>query len=440
MFDFDSEPAAEALRIIRRLQAAGFVAYLAGGCVRDGLLGLSPKDFDVATDATPTTVRELFGARRTLAFGASFGVIGVLGRGRAPTEVATFRSDGEYSDGRRPDHVRYGSAEEDALRRDYTINGLFYDPVADQVVDFVGGRADLAKRIVRAIGDPALRIAEDKLRMLRAIRFAALLGFTIDYATAVAIRQFAPQVNVTSGERIGAELRRMLGSHGAAVAIELLADTHLLCAIWPGLESDPDRLRLAIRIAGAVQPPDFVACVAAIIGATSAEPLRTIESLAEHWRLSTDERAATERAVRDRDRVIAADRLAWSVVQPMLVQRYRDTVLAASEAWALAVGQDLEGVRFCRQRVANWPPERLDPPPLVTGRTLIELGHSPGPAFKQAIATVREAQLDGHVDSEAAAIELALRVLEAVGNAAAVQSKIPAPKPPDSGGSGAGRP
>jgi len=415
LFDFDSVPAADALRIIRRLQSDGFVAYLAGGCVRDGLLGLVPKDFDVATDATPTTVRDLFGHRRTLAFGASFGVIGVQGQGPTPTEVATFRSDGKYSDGRRPDHVRYGTAEEDALRRDYTINGLFYDPVADTVVDFVGGRADLAKRVVRAIGDPGLRIGEDKLRMLRAIRFAAVLGFTIDYGTAVAIRQFAAQVKVTSGERIGAEMRRMLGGQGAAVAIELLADTHLLGEIWPGLESDRESLELAARIAGAVQPPDFVACVAAIVGATAADPTATIDQLASHWRWSTDEREGVMRSVRDRDRVIAAERLAWSVVQPALVRRHRDKVLAAAEAWAIAVGGDLTGIKFCRQRIANWSAERLDPPHLVTGQTLIGLGYRPGPAFKRALGSVRDAQLDGLIGSEAEGIAMAVGVLREAG-------------------------
>lgn len=413
LFDFSSVPAADALRIVRRLQAAGFVAYLAGGCVRDGLLGLTPKDFDVATDATPEAVRELFGQRRTLAFGASFGVIGVQGEGPAPTEVATFRCDGTYSDGRRPDHVRYGNAEGDALRRDYTINGLFYDPVADVVVDFVGGRADLAGRIVRAIGDPSLRIGEDKLRMLRAIRFAAVLGFKIDGATVAAIRQFATQVTVTSGERIGAEMRRMLGSHGAPTAIELLSETHLLPVIWPGLEERPGALALAIRLAGAVQPPNFAACVAAICGATAENPRQMIGQLAAAWRWSTEELESVDEAIRNRDLVVQADRLPWSVVQPVLVQRYRDTTLAAAEAWAIGTGGSRAGLDRCHQRIANWPPERLDPPHWVTGQTLIELGHRPGPDFKRALAAVRAAQLDGQISTVAEGIAIAESLLGA---------------------------
>lgn len=409
MFDFTSPPAADALRIIRQLRQAGFVAYLAGGCVRDALLGLTPKDFDVATDATPDKVREIFGHRRTLAFGASFGVIGVQGAAAKPTEVATFRSDGSYSDGRRPDHVRYGTAEEDAVRRDYTINGLFYDPIAESVVDFVDGRRDLARRVIRAIGDPEARIAEDKLRMLRAIRFAAFLGFSIDPPTADAIRHFAPQVTVTSGERIGAEMRRMLGSHGAATAIELLRDTHLLHPIWPGFE-DPSLFGLAVRIAGAVQPPDFLGCVAAIVGA-SPSAVSMIEDLAERWRLSCDERDGLEHATRDRDTLVAADTLPWSIVQPKLIAPHRGTAIAAAQAWSIALGRPTTGTDFCHERLASWPLERLDPPPLVTGQSLIDLGHRPGPHFKRALAAARAAQLDGKIATAAEALELARSVL-----------------------------
>jgi tRNA nucleotidyltransferase (CCA-adding enzyme) len=186
----------EAVSLIRTLADAGFVAYLAGGCVRDALLGITPKDYDVATNATPQAVRKVFGKSRTLAFGASFGVIGVLPPNQQRenvhqqvTEVATFRSDGTYSDGRRPDSVHFGDPEQDALRRDFTINGLFYDPVDDRLIDFVGGRQDLRSGLLRTIGDPNDRFAEDRLRMLRAVRFAATLGFEIDPATRSAVVQ-----------------------------------------------------------------------------------------------------------------------------------------------------------------------------------------------------------------------------------------------------------
>ncbi|MCR4411750.1 MAG: CCA tRNA nucleotidyltransferase, partial [Thermoguttaceae bacterium] len=158
--------------VVRRLRAAGFLAYWAGGCVRDQLMGLDPKDYDVATSAVPEQVRQVFGRRRTVAVGAAFGVITVVGPpGAGQIEVATFRSDRTYSDGRHPDEVVFSSPEEDAARRDFTINGLFYDPVAQEVIDYVGGRDDLARRLLRAIGDPRQRFAEDKLRLLRAVRF-----------------------------------------------------------------------------------------------------------------------------------------------------------------------------------------------------------------------------------------------------------------------------
>lgn len=411
MFDYSPPPAADALKIIRRLQAEGFTAYFAGGCVRDGLLGRPPKDFDVATDATPDSVRKIFGQRRTLAFGASFGVIGVQGTAPQPTEVATFRHDGTYSDGRRPDHVRFGTAEEDALRRDYTINGLFYDPVQDQVIDFVGGRADLAQRLIRAIGDPKLRIGEDKLRMLRAVRFAAALGFAIDASTAAAIREAADEVTVTSGERIGAEMRRMLGSPGAAVAIELLADTGLLKPVWPGLETSPTALQRAIRLAGAIQPPDFAVCVAAVLTASAIDPVASVEELSQHWRWSTDERKAIELAIRHRETILAADQHPWSVIQPLLMLPQCDTLLALADAWAIAEGCSPTGVQYCRQRLATWSPEALDPPPLLTGKQLIELGYRPGRSFKQVLQTVRDLQLDGQLDSSAAALALAQQIL-----------------------------
>src|SRR4051795_13693089 len=179
-----AEPARQrafALEIAQKLRSGGFEALWAGGCVRDELLGLTPKDYDVATSATPDQIRDLFGHRRTLPIGASFGVITVLGPpGAGQIEVATFRTDAQYSDGRHPDSVSFTDAEHDAQRRDFTINGLFYDPVAKQVVDYVGGQDDLKAHIIRAIGVPRLRLREDKLRMLRAVRFAAAFNFTID--------------------------------------------------------------------------------------------------------------------------------------------------------------------------------------------------------------------------------------------------------------------
>ena len=246
-----------ALEIVQQLRAAGFEALWAGGCVRDQLLGIEPKDYDVATSATPDEIRDLFGRRRTLAIGASFGVITVLGpRAAGQIEVATFRTDAAYSDGRHPDSVTFTTAENDAARRDFTINGLFFDPVAGEVVDYVGGRDDLERKIIRAIGDPAARIAEDKLRMLRAVRFAATFDFTIDPQTLAAIQHSAAEVTTVSPERIGMEIRRMLVDKSRVVALDLLRDTNLLTHVLPEVaQLEPPAWQDTSRVLAALQDP-----------------------------------------------------------------------------------------------------------------------------------------------------------------------------------------
>lgn len=226
-----------ATTVVQQLTQAGYIAYWAGGCVRDLLLEKHPSDFDVATSATPAQVRQVFGPRRTLAVGESFGVIIVLGpKGSGEqVEVATFRSEGTYSDGRRPDAVTYSSPEEDAQRRDFTINGMFFNPLTETVHDFVGGQEDLRRQIVRAIGNPRDRMGEDKLRMLRAVRFAALLGYELDERTSTAIREMHTQVLVVSAERIAVELLKMLRHPRRAAAMRLAADLRLLEVVIPEL-------------------------------------------------------------------------------------------------------------------------------------------------------------------------------------------------------------
>src|SRR6266404_317246 len=202
-----SEKEQNALAIVRRLVDAGFRAVFAGGCVRDRILGVEPKDYDIATDARPEVVQKMFD--HTAAFGAKFGVIGVVLDDAKPFEVATFRADAEYTDGRRPSSVRFGAIEEDAIRRDFTIGGMFYDPIAERLIDLVGGMRDLRAGIIRAIGNPDERFEEDHLRILRGARFAARLDFTIDPATRDAMKRLAPKVTKVSAERIGDELVRL---------------------------------------------------------------------------------------------------------------------------------------------------------------------------------------------------------------------------------------
>src|SRR5579871_4755720 len=215
----------QALAIIERLRAAGFTAYLAGGCVRDQILGVTPKDYDIATDALPETVQTLFD--HTVAVGARFGVIMVI-LGDHHFEVATFRADAEYLDGRRPSSVRFGTIEEDAKRRDFTIGGMYYDPFEDRLIDTVGGMRDLRAGIIRAIGNPYDRFAEDHLRVLRAARFAARLNFTIEPETLVAMKRAAPLVPKVSAERIGEEIVRLMTEGGAARGMDIMVETGLM--------------------------------------------------------------------------------------------------------------------------------------------------------------------------------------------------------------------
>src|SRR3954462_355260 len=230
--------------IVRKLRAAGRVAYYAGGSVRDLVRGQPPKDIDIATDARPEAVKKLF--PRTYAVGAHFGVIVVLEK-EFQFEVATFRSDGAYIDGRHPVEVHFATAEEDAARRDFTINGMFFDPEKDEVLDFVGGRADLKRRLIRAIGDPAQRFAEDRLRMLRAVRFVTVLGFEIDEKTWKAVVASASSITQISAERIREELVKIFLSPNRARGWDLLDASGLMRAILPEMEA----------MKGCEQPPQF---------------------------------------------------------------------------------------------------------------------------------------------------------------------------------------
>lgn len=265
-----ADPAASrefAAAVVARLRAAGHETYWAGGCVRDELLGRTPADYDVATAALPEVVRQVFGRKRTLAIGAAFGVITVLGpKGAGQVEVATFRTDAAYTDGRHPAGVSFCSAREDAKRRDFTINGLFLDPLSGEVHDFVGGRADLAAGVVRAIGVPAQRFGEDHLRMLRAIRFTAFFDFVLDGETRAAIERMAHLVAAVSPERIAAELRAMVERTGRQRALLLLAETGLAREVLPELApahgDGGDHWAIGAAVVAALDEPSLPQAVA----------------------------------------------------------------------------------------------------------------------------------------------------------------------------------
>lgn len=389
-------------QVVAKLRSAGYEALFAGGCVRDELLGRTPKDFDVATSALPAEVRELFGKRRTLAIGAAFGVITVLGPKQAgQIEVATFRSDADYSDGRRPDGVTFTTAEQDASRRDFTINGLFFDPQRQQVVDYVGGRADLAANTVRAIGDPEQRFAEDKLRMLRAVRFAATLGFEIDPATAEAIRQHAPQLAAISAERIGAEVQRMLIDPNRVRAIELLQEVGLRGVVLPELEkANREQQQSVMQRLGRLRQPSLGLAIASLLFELTEPPRALV--LAQRLRFANRDGEHAAWLMASVDRIAAIQSEAWSLVQPVLAHAGAADAVALHEA---IVGKPDTASRACRAKLAL-PREELDPPPLLSGDDLVRHGFKPGPTFKTWLRAVRGAQLDQQISTTAEAFDL----------------------------------
>ncbi|MBN2023325.1 MAG: CCA tRNA nucleotidyltransferase [Pirellulales bacterium] len=401
-----------ALSVVETLRRKGFESYWAGGCVRDELLGRTPHDYDVATAATPEVVRDLFGRRRTLAIGAAFGVVTVLGpRDAGPIEVATFRKDATYRDGRHPEGVTFSSAEEDAQRRDFTINGLFLDPVAGEVIDFVGGRADLDARLLRAIGRPKERFGEDKLRLLRAVRFAAEFDFAIEPETRAAIQLMARQIDVVSAERIAGEMCRMLVGPGRVRAARLLVDTSLARAVLPEIvaEDSSERLERALAVLERLDAPSFPLALAALVGRGVDAP--GAERLCRRWRLSNRITDRTAWLVAQQDALAGAVDQPWSVLQRVLVSPGIEALLRLVEARAAADGGVSEDAAYCRQVLAR-PRDELDPPPLVSGDDLARHGIPPGPAYARLLERVRAAQLDGQVQSRDEALGLVDRLTE----------------------------
>ncbi len=417
----DSERARRAARAVcGSLQDSGHIAYLAGGCVRDELLGLEPTDYDVATDATPDRIRDLF--VKTSEVGAAFGVMLVRDHG-VSIEVATFREEGAYTDRRRPDDVRFSTPQRDAARRDYTVNALFLDPVAagerdagpegvgavhGHVIDFVGGMDDLHRKLIRAVGDPEARLAEDHLRALRAVRFAARLGFEIEPATAAAIRAHASELTGVSRERIGDEVRRILShasrARGARLLCELGLDAPVFGEAWPSSSLE----RLATLAGDDVPLPTSLAAWALDRGLALGD--RAIGALVMHWRaalmLSNDERDALHGTLSMvlllRDRwasmgVAPRKRAAGSVLFGEAMR-----VLRALDAGAAdAVARDERTLRDTRSGIA--------PDALVTGDDLVALGFTPGPGFKALLDAVYDAQLEDRVGTRDEAIAIAQR-------------------------------
>jgi tRNA nucleotidyltransferase/poly(A) polymerase len=401
-------PAAQrafALDIVQKLRAAGFEALWAGGCVRDQLLGIEPKDYDVATSATPDEIRDLFGHRRTLPIGAAFGVVTVLGpRAAGQIEVATFRTDAAYSDGRHPDSVTFTDARHDAERRDFTINGLFFDPVAEQVVDYVGGQEDLQAHIIRAIGDPRLRLGEDKLRMLRAVRFAATFNFEIEPATMQAIQQMAEEITTVSAERIGMEVRRMLLDPNRAAALRLLRDAKLLPHVLPELAALGDAAwqQTLDRMARLGSPTLSLAIAALLLSVDGAD----IHEAGRRLRFTNKETDRADWLLGNLVTIMHAPSVPWPKLQRVLVHDGAHELVALAESISDANDSALA---FCRERLA-WSAERLNPPPIIDGADLIQHGLKPGPQFSALLEEIRDAQLNGEIATRAEALALVDRL------------------------------
>ncbi|MGC4031039.1 MAG: CCA tRNA nucleotidyltransferase [Tepidisphaeraceae bacterium] len=423
-----SHPAAQAaLTVVRTLRDAGHVAYFAGGCVRDALLGLTPKDYDVATDATPDRVRQLF--KNTQAVGAAFGVILVRLSGEQ-IEVATFRSDGNYADGRRPESVTFSTAEADADRRDFSINGLFFDPIEDRVIDYVNGQADLTAHVLRTIGTPAERFAEDHLRLLRAVRFAARFGLTVEPNTAAAIDAAAPLLPRISAERIAEELRRILTAPTRDAAYRLLWRHGLLRVLLPTLGGDAVPLDEHRSLLWKLAPGEAVAFPVAwlatlidvrwhggrfrhdVLGNLNAADSRKLVDLTRSLlRPSNDELEAMAEIAQQCHRLLTT-----ASPDDALFKRFLAKPTSPQARQLLGA---LAGVGAAADRIAALQP-RLDallaagdvaPPPLLTGDTLIRTGARPGPAFKGVLDAVYDAQLNGQIDSADEALALGQRLL-----------------------------
>lgn len=391
-----------ALEIVNQLQQAGYQTLWAGGCVRDALLDIKPKDYDVATAATPDEVQQLFGVKKTLSIGKSFGVITVIGtKSSGHIEVATFRRDGEYSDGRRPDSVQFTDAKEDAMRRDFTINGMFYDPIAEKVIDFVGGESDLERKLIRAIGDADQRIEEDRLRMLRGVRFAATYGFEIEAATMAAIQKRAADIDSVSPERIGTELRRMLAHRGKARALQLLIESGLWEQVLPeslrGFAAWSQRHVLLENL-----DADFPTTLAGLLYGTGV----VAGDLQDMWRLKNEEVAKADWILANIKSLSNANQLKWSQLQPLLISAHASFAVDLLQAMVDSgvAGPLQETVDLCREKLSLDSAE-LDPKPLLNGGDLQKLGLAAGPQFKSILQQVRAMQLDGKLSTKEQARE-----------------------------------
>jgi len=445
-----------AKQIIRTLRDRGHQGFLVGGCVRDLLLGREPADYDVSTDATPDEVMRIF--PETFAVGAQFGVVlvplkslgiepiaepeGYGGSHPHAIEVATFRSDGLYTDGRHPDSVRFSrDAEHDVQRRDFTINGLMMDPLdGDRVIDHVGGRADLEARIIRTIGDASRRFGEDKLRMLRAVRFSARFGYGIEDQTFTSMQRLAPDIRQVSNERVRDELTKMLTEGHAKKAFELLDESGLLKQVMPE----------AVKMKGVPQPPQYHpegdVWVHTLLLLSMLEPqcsrtlawgallhdigkpptfkiapdrirfdghvevgTRMAEAICKRLRFSNEDTEQIAALVENHLRFADVKKMKESTFKRFVRMPMFDEHLELHRIDCLSSHGLLDLYHYTRDKMANMPAEEVRPRPLITGNDLISAGYTPGPFFKEILTAVEDAQLEGQLRDRAAAMDFVRR-------------------------------
>jgi poly(A) polymerase len=406
-----------AVEVVDTLRGQGYEAYWAGGCVRDRLLGKQPKDYDVGTSATPDQIRDVFGRKKTVPVGAQFGVIAVLGpKAAGQIEVATFRRDVGYSDGRRPDAVEFSTPQADAQRRDFTINGLFYDPLEDRVIDYVGGVDDLGRGIVRAIGEPRERFEEDKLRLLRAVRFTSTYEFALDLPTRQALEAMVEEIRVVSAERIAAEMRLMLVHRRRASAVTLLHEVGLLKVVLPelamanrdGETTAVDRPAEAawlesLETLDALAESGFPLALAALLHSFVDGP-GAVE-ICRRWKLSNDDTKRVRWLLDHQAALADAQNAPWSRLQPILTRKGSEDLVALVAAVAAAAGQTSDDAAHCLE-LLKLPPDQLDPPALLTGDDLIAHGVPRGKRYQRLLQAVRDAQLDRKIFNPAEALAL----------------------------------
>ena len=385
-----------AIEIVRELRRHGHEAYLVGGCVRDMVMRIEPADYDIATSAHPETIMRIF--PRTEGIGAQFGVVLVIHRGH-PFEVATFRSDQAYVDGRRPTGVVFTDAEQDVLRRDFTINGLLYDPIAGRVIDYVHGQEDIDAKIVRAIGDPHARFEEDKLRILRAIRFGARLGYTIEQNTWAAVGAMAPKIHQVSLERIREELTRILTEGQAARGFRMLEESGLRTEVLPELVWT-DHLEKSLALLRAGSDPDFA------IGVLLHEtPVADVQLIAERLKFSRAEMHHMVALVENFPRFSQVRQMPVSGLKRFFrLDRFEDH-LELARIHRAAAKENFADYDLARRKRSEWGDMDIWPEPLITGNDLIAMGWPPGPAFKEILTRVEDEQLEGRLNTREEALK-----------------------------------